>query len=75
MYELATGMPGFISYKDFEAADGESVSIIEFDNAENLAAWRNQPEHQAAQREGKERFFQWYDIQVARIERQYSFNY
>ncbi len=24
MHELATGMPGFISYKDFSAADGET---------------------------------------------------
>jgi hypothetical protein len=28
MYELATRMPGFISYKDFVAADGESVSLV-----------------------------------------------
>lgn len=74
MYELASAMPGFMSYKDFEASDGESISIIEFDNAVNLAAWRNQPEHLAAQREGKERFFESYQIQVANVERQYSFN-
>ena len=72
MYEIATGMPGFISYKDFAAADSEYVSIVEFDNAENLAAWRRHPEHLVAQRQGKEKFFEWYQIQVCRVERQYA---
>lgn len=26
MYEIASAMPGFISYKDFTAEDGESVN-------------------------------------------------
>lgn len=50
MYELATAMPGFISYKDFASADGETVSIVEFESLETLAAWRNHPEHVEAQR-------------------------
>ena len=45
MYELASAMPGFISYKDFTAEDGESVSIVEFSDAASLLAWRNHPEH------------------------------
>ena len=29
-------MPGFLSFKDFAAADGESVSIVEFESLETL---------------------------------------
>jgi len=29
MHELATRMPGFISYKDFASADGEGVTIVD----------------------------------------------
>lgn len=64
MYQLATGMPGFVSYKDFAAADGESVSIVEFASQETLLAWREHPEHKEAQRLGRERFFAEYRIQV-----------
>ena len=37
MYELASRMPGFVSYKDFLSDDGESVSIVEFESTETLA--------------------------------------
>ena len=73
MYELATQMPGFISYKDFAAGDGEGVSIVEFESLETLAAWRNHPEHLEAQRVGREQFFSEYRIHVCTPVRSYSF--
>ncbi len=64
MYELASSMPGFLSYKDFAAADGENVSIIEFESPETLAAWRDHPEHKQMQARGRLEFFSEYQIQV-----------
>ena len=72
MYELASGMPGFLSYKDFAAEDGEYASIIEFASMAELAAWRNHPEHLAAQKAGREKYFCTFQIQVCTIEREYS---
>lgn len=72
MYSLATSMPGFISYKDFAAEDGEYLTLVEFDSAENLLAWRQHPEHVEAQRQGKERLFRSYHIQVTEIVREYG---
>ena len=43
MYELASAMPGFISYCDFTAADGESVQSSNLCDAASLLAWRNHP--------------------------------
>ena len=73
MYELATQMPGFISYKDFTAADGESVSLVEFESVDTLLAWREHPEHQEAQRLGREQFFTEYRIQIGTPSRTYRF--
>ena len=73
MYELATGMPGFVSYKDFTSPDGESVSIVEFESPETLVAWREHPEHREAQRLGRERYFAEYQIQVCTPVRAYRF--
>lgn len=73
MYELATRMPGFISYKDFTAADGEAVSLVEFESAEALLAWREHPEHREAQRLGREQFFAEYQIQIGTPSRTYRF--
>ena len=67
MYELAMGMPGFLSYKDFAAEDGESLSIIEFDTLEHVTAWRDHPEHREAQALGRSKFFEEYTIHVCDI--------
>ena len=64
MYAIASSTPGYISYKDFAAEDGESVSIVEFDSHDSLAAWREHPEHRAAQQRGRDEFFSEYHIQV-----------
>lgn len=73
MYELASSMPGFISYKDFAAADGEGVSLVEFESLETLHAWRHHPEHLEAQRLGREKYFSEYQIQVCTPVRAYAF--
>jgi len=73
MYELATSMPGFVSYREYQSADGESVAIVEFESKETLAAWRNHPEHLAAQEKGRSRWFAEYRIQVCEAVRDYWF--
>jgi heme-degrading monooxygenase HmoA len=64
MHELATEMPGFISYKDFSAADGETVTIVEFESEETQRAWREHPEHREAQRLAREQFLASYQLQI-----------
>jgi heme-degrading monooxygenase HmoA len=73
MYEIASSMPGFISYKDFAAQDGETVTIVEFESPEALAAWREHPEHKAVQQRGRKEFFAQYHIQVCTPLRDYAF--
>ena|SRR5215475_1612797 len=73
MYELASAMPGYLSYKEFAAEDGESVAIVEFDSLETLAAWREHPEHKAVQQRGRDEFFREYHIQVCTPVRDYRF--
>jgi heme-degrading monooxygenase HmoA len=73
MIDLASAMSGFISFKTFANADGERVSIIEFESEETAAAWRNHPEHRRAQRRGREAFYESYSIQVCTEVRSYGF--
>ena len=74
MITLATTMPGFVSYKDFTAEDGENVTIVEFASEAEQLAWRNHPEHRDAQERGRREFFSEYQIQVCRVERSYAFS-
>jgi len=73
MYELASSMPGYVSYKDFVAQDEENVSIVEFESLEALAAWREHPEHKKAQQLGRDKFFSEYHIQVCTPVRDYRY--
>lgn len=73
MAELAATMPGFLSYKDFASPDGESLTLVEFESEPALLAWRNHPEHLAAQARGREEFFADYHIQVCSPQREYRF--
>jgi len=65
MLTTARSMPGFVDFKSFTADDGERVSIITFDSLPAHRAWRDNPDHQAAQRRGREAFYATYTIQVA----------
>jgi heme-degrading monooxygenase HmoA len=72
MDELAHQMPGFISIKTYQAADGERVSIVEFESEVAHNAWRKHPEHLQAQRLGRELFYSEFQIQVCNVERAYG---
>ncbi|MBT37753.1 MAG: antibiotic biosynthesis monooxygenase [Deltaproteobacteria bacterium] len=74
MLDLAQSMPGFISYKVYVSDDGERCSVIEFDSADDLAAWRDRPEHLAAQQTGRERYYEEYSLVVADARRSSSFS-
>lgn len=73
MDELAQTMPGYIAHKGFTAADGERVTIAEFESEEALRAWRSHPEHIAAQKRGREAFYSVYRIQVCEVLREARF--
>jgi heme-degrading monooxygenase HmoA len=74
MHALAVAMPGFVSYKDFAAEDGEAVTVVEFASEQDLRAWRNHPEHREAQERGRREFFADYRIQICTVERAYRFS-
>ena len=68
MEELVTRMPGYVSHKFFTAADGEQLTIVEFESEETQRAWRMHPEHIKAQREGRQKYYAEYDIKVCEVQ-------
>lgn len=73
MRELAKTMPGYISHKNFFADDGERVAIVEFANEEGQRAWQTNPEHRAAQKLAREKYYLDYYIQICTLERESKF--
>jgi len=73
MNAIAKTMPGYISHKGFFADDGERVTIVEFEHEEGLRAWRANPEHQAAQKLAREKYYSEYHVQVCTLDRESKF--
>jgi len=65
LHELVAKHPGFISIESFETPDGEEVSLELFESEESMIAWRDNPEHRAAQRRAKAEFYESYTIHTA----------
>jgi heme-degrading monooxygenase HmoA len=74
MEKLARTMPGYISHKDYAGADGERLTIVEFEHEEGLRAWRTNPEHIAAQKLGRQKYYTEYRVQVCTLDRESKFN-
>ena len=70
---IARTMPGYISHKGFFADDGERVTIVEFEHEEGLRAWRTNPEHVAAQRLARTKFYTEYHVQVCKLDHESKF--
>ena len=62
--------PGFVKVKSFTAADGERLTVVWWKDAETLRAWREDPEHRAAQAKGRALWYRYYDMEVAEIVRE-----
>jgi heme-degrading monooxygenase HmoA len=73
MNELAKTMPGYISHKGYFADDGERVTIVEFEHEEGLRAWRTNPEHIAAQKLARQKYYTEYHVQVCTLDRESKF--
>ena len=67
MQQIAQTIPGYISHKGFWSDDGERVTIVEFEHEEGQTAWRMHPEHLEAQKLGRVKYYEMYDIKVCNV--------
>jgi uncharacterized protein (DUF952 family)/heme-degrading monooxygenase HmoA len=72
MDELARQQPGFRDIVSVRGADGVGITVAMFDSERDVAAWKRHPEHLEAQRLGRERFYEWYELQVTEVTRAYG---
>ena len=73
MLDAAKGMPGFIDVKAFKADDGERLTLVWWQDEETLRAWRTHARHLVAQQTGRERWYEYYNLEVAEVIRSKQF--
>ena len=52
---------------------GERCTIVEFEHEEGLRTWRTNPEHVAAQKLARQKYYTSYHVQVCTLDRESKF--
>lgn len=72
MADLAVKQPGCLGLENARNADGLGITVSYFTDEDAIRSWKQNVEHLAAQRLGKERWYSHYELRVARVERAYT---
>jgi heme-degrading monooxygenase HmoA len=74
MLARARTMPGFVDFKSFRADDGERLSVIRWESQDTMRAWSDDLRHVVAQRLGREKWYEYFRVEVADVVRSYGFD-
>lgn len=74
MLARAQTMVGFIDFRSYTAADGEHISVIWWESHESLRPWAEDARHLVAQRLGREKWYEYFRLEVADVVRSYGFD-
>lgn len=72
MMKLALEQAGCLGAESVRGSDGLGITVAYYRDEASIAAWKANLQHQAAQRLGIERWYEHYELRVARVERAYS---
>ncbi|GES44880.1 polysaccharide biosynthesis protein [Rhizobium dioscoreae] len=73
MEELARAQDGFLGLESARSTDGFGITNSFWRDEESILAWKNVVSHLAAQKLGRERWYEEYKVRIGRIERAYDF--
>ncbi len=73
MIELAARQPGFLGV-DSARRDGVGITVSYWDSEESIAAWKRHAEHTVVREAGRQRWYDSYELRVARVERAYGWH-
>lgn len=71
MFELAAEQPGFLGVDS--ARSGVGITVSYWTDERAIRDWKRNSEHVLAQQEGAHRWYDEYEVRVARVERAYGF--
>jgi heme-degrading monooxygenase HmoA len=72
MEKLARTQPGYLGHESVRGGDGFGLTVSYWKDEASIKAWKAVAEHHAAQVLGYKRWYQHYQLRVARVERAYS---
>lgn len=74
MERLAARQPGFRGMESARGPDGFGITVSYWADEDSAVAWREHADHAATRTASRARWYESYDLQVARVERSYGWS-
>lgn len=71
MEELAVQQEGYMHHDSARSEVGITVSY--WKDLEAISKWKEQIDHQVAQKLGRDNWYEWYRVRICKVEQEYSF--
>jgi heme-degrading monooxygenase HmoA len=68
MDRLARAQPGFVDVVSARDASGLGITVSYWESLEAVRQWGRHPEHLEIQRQGREQWYDWFDVAVASVD-------
>jgi len=72
MFELANTHPGCFGAESTRDAEGVGITVSYWKDEASILDWKENAKHLVAQKMGIERWYEHYELRVAKVERAYS---
>lgn len=72
MMELAQTMPGFLGVESTRDETGLGITVSYWQDRDSISNWKANDEHTAARKSGNEKWYDHYELRIAKIERTYN---
>ncbi len=72
MEDLAKKQPGFLGVDT--ARDEVGITVSYWESLEAIANWKSNTDHLLAQQKGIAKWYEWYNVRICKVEREYDFN-
>ncbi len=73
MESLAESIPGYLGIESVRDASGVGITVSYWASEDSIYMWRDHPEHLDAKSHGRNDWYEWYELRVARVDRARSF--
>jgi heme-degrading monooxygenase HmoA len=72
MEALAKQQDGFLGIDS--ARENVGITVSYWRNLEAIKNWKQNSEHLLAQQKGRNQWYNWYNVKICKVEREYEFN-
>jgi len=74
MVELAQKQEGFLGLESVRGDDGLGITVSYWESRDSIIAWGKHGEHVIAKQHGRQEFYLWYQLRIAKVEQTRSFD-